>query len=144
RAENLVEEVHAAHADRAQRIAVIALGERDELALLGLSPLLPMLEGHLQRDFHRRAAAVRVEDLGEAVLAGSEARLRRARDQLGGKLDRRRRAEAEQRGVGDVLELQAVGAVAFWAVLAVDVDPQGRDGVEVLAPPRIEPAAAAR
>src|SRR5207244_30322 len=48
-----------------------------------------------------------------------------------------------QRGVRDVLELQADGAVDFGAVMAVDVDPQGRDGVEVLAPPRIEQPGAA-
>jgi len=43
-----------------------------------------------------------------------------------------------------VLELQADGAVDFRPVVAMHVDPQGRDRVEVLAPARVENPGAAR
>ena len=119
-----MEQIHAAHAHRTERVAVIALGQRDELALVGLAALLPVLEGHLQRNFHRGAAAVGIEHLGEAGLAMGEAGAGRTPDQLGGQLDGRRRSESQQRGVRHVLQLQLDRAVDLVAAVAVDVHPQ--------------------
>src|SRR5439155_25461076 len=134
----------APDADRAQRVAVVALRERDELALLRLAPLLPVLERHLQRDFHGCAAVVRIEDLGEAALARRKARPGSARYELRRQLDRWRRGEPEQRRVRHVLELQADGAVDLWPVVAMHGGPQGRDRVEILAPAGVEDPGAAR
>src|SRR3954465_14762981 len=63
RLEDLVEEVHPADADCAERVAVVRLAQRDELRLLRLAPQLPVLEGNLQRHFDRGGAGVRIEDL---------------------------------------------------------------------------------
>ena len=54
----LMEEVNAADRDGAQCVAVIAFAQRDELGLLLFSRELPILVGHLERDFDRRGSVV--------------------------------------------------------------------------------------
>ena len=62
RMEDLVEEIDAADADRADGVAVIGVGEREELLLLGAAALLLILEGDLERDLDGGRARVGVED----------------------------------------------------------------------------------
>ena len=45
---------NVAHGERAERLAVIAVGQRDEPALLGAPEVAPVVEAHLERDFDRR------------------------------------------------------------------------------------------
>src|SRR3954468_23307248 len=141
RLEDLVEEVHPADADRAERVAVVRLAQRDELRLLRLAPQLPVLEGDLQRHFDRGGARIRIEDLVQDRLSletGSPP------DELRGELDGRRRGEAEERRVRDVFELELHRGVDLGLAVPVDVHPQRRDGVEVLAPPGVEEPRTAR
>ena len=114
--EDLVEEIDAADADRADGVAVIGLGEREELLLLGAAALPPVLERDLERDLDRGRAGVAVEDARQAG--------RRDLDQPLGELDRRLVGEAEQRRVGDAIELRADGVVELAAAMAVHVDPE--------------------
>ena len=88
--------------------------------------VLPVLEGHLQRDLDRGRAGVRVEDPVEAR--------RRQLDQARRQLGRAGVGEAEHGGVGDSLELVANGLVDQRVAMAVDVAPQRRDAVQVAAP----------
>src|SRR3954468_17633763 len=141
RLEDLVEEVHPADADRAERVAVVRLAQRDELRLLRLAPQLPVLEGDLQRHFDRGGARVRIEDLVQDRLS---LELGSPPDELRGELDGRRRGEAEERRVRDVFELELHRGVDLRLAVPVDVHPQRRDGVEVLAPPGVEEPRAAR
>ena len=124
RAEDLVEEIHPADADRAERVAVVRLGERDEPGLARLAALAPMLERHFQSHLDRGRAAVGIEDLGQSGFVRRQAVSRRAPDQFRRQLDRRRRREAEERRVRDVLELQLDRAVDLAPVMPVDVHPQ--------------------
>ena len=141
RLEDLVEEVHPADAHRADRVAVVRLAQRHEARLPGLAALPPVLEGDLQRHFHRGRPRIGEEDLVELRLP---LEVGRAADQLRGQLDRGRRGEAEKRGVRHLLQLQPDGAVDLGLAVPVHVHPQRRDAVQVLAAERIEEPGAAR
>ena len=55
---DLLVERDIADGQRAQRLAVIAVGERDEPLLRGLADIAPVVEAHLHGDFHRGRAVV--------------------------------------------------------------------------------------
>ena len=61
----VAEERHVGHRERAQRLAVVAAGERDEAVLSGLARVAPVVERHLQRDLRRRGAVGAVEAVAE-------------------------------------------------------------------------------
>ena len=83
----------------------------------------PVLEGDLQRLLGGGGAVG-----GEQEVGSIDGHPRR---QCFGQLDGRHVAVAEQRGVGDLVELVAERLVELGDVVAERRDPQRRDGVEV-------------
>ena len=127
-----VEEVDAADRDRADRVPVVGVAQVDErgAAHVLAAALLPVLEGHLQRDLGRRRARVRVEDAAQPR--------RRDLDQARGQLGGARVGEPEHRRVGDLVELVAHRAVDERVAVAVDVAPERGDAVDVAAPVAVD------
>jgi hypothetical protein len=123
RAKERVEEVDAADRHRAQRVAVVAHAQADELVALRLAAVLEVLEGHLQRDLGRRRAVVGEEDAVQPR--------RRDPDQPLRQLDRAGVAEAEHRRVRDAVELRLHGCVDRRMAMPEHVAPQRRDAVDV-------------
>ena len=90
-----------------------------------LAALVPVLEGHLQRDLARRSSRCRSRRRGSARRGASV-------DEPLGQLDRAGGwREAEHRRVGDPVELVAHRGVDARVAVAVDVAPQRRDAVDV-------------
>ena len=54
-------ELHVADRQRAQRLAVVAVGERDEAGLSGSAVVAPIVKAHFDRHFHGGGAVVREE-----------------------------------------------------------------------------------
>src|SRR5262245_123176 len=131
-----MEVLDPADADIAERVAVVGAAKSEILGLLRsrIRPLPPELKGDLQRDLDRRRAIVGEEDVIESQ--------RGQLDELAGEFDRRHVGHAEQRAVGDLVELRADGLVEFRDAVAVNVAPQRRDAVDVpVAVEILEPAA---
>jgi len=63
----VAEEGDVGHRQRAERLAVVAAGEAEEAVLAGLAAVAPVVETHLQCDFHRRGAVGGVEAVAEFV-----------------------------------------------------------------------------
>ena len=82
-----------------------------------------VLVGDLEGDFDGRRTAVGIKDLVEPL--GARA------DELARQLDRRHAGKAQERGVGDAVELLANGPVDLGDAVPVDVAPQRRDAVEI-------------
>jgi hypothetical protein len=120
-----VEEVDPSHRDRADRVPVVGVAQRDEAGPPGIlaAGLLPVLERHLERDLGRGRAGVGVEDAGQAGRGELHQPFRQ--------LDRRRVAEPEHGRVGDAVELGPDGAVDVVVAVAVHVAPQRGDAVDV-------------
>ena len=102
----------------------------------GFGPLPPVLKRHLQGDLDGGGAVVGVEDVVEAG--------RRQFDEAAGQADGGDVGDAQQRAMGDGVELFADGGVDLGDAMAVDVAPQRRDAVEVLAAVEIDEEAAVR
>ncbi len=115
-------EVAAAHRQGADGLAVIGLGDGDEAGLLADADLLPVLEAHLQGDFHRRGAVVGKEDLGQPR--------RRQGAEPGGEFHPRLVGEAGEDVVGDLFGLCGQGAIEAGMAVAEEIDPPGGDAVE--------------
>ncbi len=113
-----VEEIDAAHRDRADRVAVVGVAQVNEggAPCVLAAALLLELEGHLQRDLGRGRAGLRVEDAREA----RRRQLDQPRRQLGGAGV----GEAEHRRVGDPVQLLAQSLVDPAVAMAVHVAPQ--------------------
>ena len=103
RVKDLMEEIDTPGAHRADGVAVIGLGERQELLLFRTASLAPVLEGHLEGDLGRGRSAVREEDLRQP--GGGDT------DQSFGELDGRDVAQAKQGRVRDAVELGTDGGV---------------------------------
>ena len=128
-----VEEIDATHRHRPEGVAVVAVVEREERGPALDAPVLPVPERHLEGDLHRAGPGLAVEDLVQAGWG--------ERHQLRGQLDRGHARQAQQRRVGHPAELPDDGFVDLRDRVAVDVDPQRRDAVEVAAPVGVdEPA----
>jgi hypothetical protein len=119
-----VEEVDAADADRAERVAVVALGDVRVAGTL-LPALRGGLERHLDRGLDGRRAVAREEHLGQVR--------RGARDQALGQLDARFVGAAEERRVVEPAQLVAHGLVELGDGVTVHVDPERGVAVEVAA-----------
>ncbi len=117
-----VEELDAAHGDRADRVAVVGVSQSDE-AGPALAALVPVLVGHLERDLGGGGAGVRVEDARQAG--------RSDLDEPSRQVDRRGVAEAEHGGVGDPVKLVAQRGVDARMAVPVDVAPERGDAVDV-------------
>jgi hypothetical protein len=83
------------------------------------------LEGHLQGDFDCGGPIVRKEDVVQPA--------RRDFDEAASQLDGRWMRRAEQRDVGDLVELVTNGRVDGRMAMTMNVAPQAADAVEVLA-----------
>jgi hypothetical protein len=118
-----MEELDAAHGDRAQRVAVVAVGQADEARAPPLAALVVELVGHLERDLARRRAVVGEEHAAEPL--GREV------DQALGQLGRRGVRQAEHGRVRDAIELVLDGDVDGRVAVAVHVAPQRGDAVDV-------------
>ena len=115
-----------AHRHRAHRIAVVGVFERDDFLFPRPSAILPILQGQLQRDFHRGRAVIREKNVAQR--RGNN--FAQARRKLFGRLVRKSREEDvfEPRGLfGDGLRDGRMR-------VAVNVDPPGRNRVQNLAP----------
>ena len=94
-----MKEVDVAHADGADRIAMIGELQMDKCILgAGRVSLLPVLDGHFERDFHRRRSIVRVKHSREAF--GSDP------NQGSREFYCRWIGEPEQRGMCDLIQLR--------------------------------------
>ena len=120
-----VEAVDPAHRHGAERVAVVAVRERDERGPpCVLSPsLAPVLERHLQRHLGGRRPGVGEEDPAQA----RRGELDQARRERGGAA----MGQPEHRRMGDPLELVADRAVDQRMAVPVDVAPKRRDSVDV-------------
>ena len=122
RLEPRVEDVDPANAHRAERIAVISLGQADEARARRLAAKLPVLEGHLDADLHGRGTVVRIENLGKA--GGSdlhEALCEQCRPVVG---------KPQLGRVFQSVHLGLDGLVDLLPAVAVDVGPDRGDAVE--------------
>ena len=111
---------------RPEGVAMVGAFHRDDPALGVLADELPVLERKLQRDLDGVAAVVGEEAAWEGAV--------REPGQVGGELGRDRVVQAEQRHVGDLVELIAEGAVQVRVVMAMDVRPDRGVAVEVALP----------
>ncbi len=102
---------------------MVGVGECNEVGFVGFSLDLPILVSELEGDFDRRRAVVGVKDFGEA--AGCDI------GETGGQEHGGDVSEAEQRAMGDAVELCLHGCVYQWVCVSVDIDPKRRDSVEV-------------
>ena len=129
----LVEPVDAADRDGPDRVAVVGVLQPHERRPV-LAPVAPVGVGHLQRHLHRGGAVLGEEHPLEPA--------RRQRHEAGGQLDGRRVGQAQERGVGQAAELLHDGGVDGPDAVAVHVDPQRGDTVEVAAPFGVDQLAA--
>ena len=127
----LMKEGDASDADRAERVAVVGLSEMHEPRLF-LKPAafqLPILKGHLQRDFHRGRAIVGIEDARQAAW--------RDVNELFGQLNRRHIGKAEKCGMGDPAELGPQSPIQCRVPMTVKVDPNRGDAIQETIPARV-------
>ena len=127
-----VEEVDPADRDGPHGVPVVGVAQADVRGALGrlAALLLPVLEGHLERDLGRRRPGVRVEDPVESRRRD----LDQPRRELGGGAV----GEAQHRRVGDAVELVADRLVDPGVPVAVDVAPERRDAVDVASAVRVD------
>ena len=111
---------------RAEGIAVVGAFHRDDPSLGVPSDELPILERKLQRDLDGVAAVVRIE--------ATRQRTARQSGEIFGELGGDRVVQAEERHVGNLLELLAEGAVQVRIVVAMDVRPDRGVTVQVALP----------
>ena len=128
RREHRGEAVDAAHADGAERVAVIGLADRDKPRPLWLRRigLQPVLKRHLECRLDGAGTVAREEDLLEA--GGGHL------DEPSCKLDRCGVGEAEVCGVGHLAQLRHDRGVEPRVAVAVDVAPHAGRAIEVAAP----------
>ncbi len=127
----------AAHRQRAQGLAVVAVAERDVAGLLRLAQVAPVMGGHLQRHFHRRAAVVGVKAAVQALGGDGAELFRQPHHRLMG--------EAAEHDVIELVELFLQPRHDVRMAVAEDVGPPGTDRVEIaLALEILEPHALCR
>ena len=124
RTEDPMEQLDAAHADRAERVAVIGVAEPQELLLRGATAELPVLERLLERDLDRRRARVRIEHARQRRAA--RPRAARPPSRMPGSCDSPRNVECAMRS-----SCIAQRLIQPRVVVAVNVAPQRADAIEV-------------
>ncbi len=125
RPEHGVKPLDAADAHAPQGVAVVGVAQGEVAGLFRprIGPLPPILEGHFQGHFDGRGPVVGEEHVGQAR--------RRQIDQPPGELDGRRVRRAQERDVGDAVQLRADGRIQPRMAMAVDIAPQAADAVDV-------------
>jgi len=119
----VAEDRHVGHAQRAERLTVVAVLQADEAVARALPRVAVGMEAHLERDLHRRGT-VRAE---EAV---SEHAARQP-DQPLGQLHRRAVRGAGQHGVLQHVQLRLDRGVDMRIGMAEQVDPPRAGAVQV-------------
>ncbi len=125
RVEHVGAEAAVAHRERADGVAVVGAAEREVGRAAGDPLVGPVLEGDLEGLLDGRGAVRGEQEAGVVD--------RHPRGERLGQLDGRHVAVAEERRVGDPVELVTDGLVELGDVVAERGDPQRRDGVEVAA-----------
>src|SRR5262249_34440254 len=121
--------------ERAEGLAVITVGQRDETALSAPTDVAPVVEAHFHRDLDRGGAVVGVETAGEPRW--------RDRGQGFGERNHRLVSEAGEDHLLQTLELLAHRGVDPRVGVAEEIHPPGADGVEIaLAVVVLEPGTA--
>jgi hypothetical protein len=118
----ILEQRDVGHAERADRLAVIAAGDAHEFALVPLAAIAPRVEAHLQRDLDGRCAVRREERVAE--------RARGERMQPLGEFDRRLVRAAGEHRVLERVELVLQRGVDVRIRMAEQVHPPRADRVE--------------
>ena len=113
---------------RAERLAVIAAGQRDE-ARAPAAAVLPVVEAELERDFDRARAVVGIEHAAQRTRGVG--RFRRDAHQRLGKLDRRLVREAGQHHVVEPVELRLQCRDDARVAVAEQARPPRADRVEI-------------
>ena len=113
------------HAHRANRIAVIALRQVKKAILLStrMRPLLPVLKRHLNRNFNRSRATIRIKNPAETP--------RRNLHQLLRKLNSRNIGQAQQRAMRHAVELRANSPVNLRNAMPIHIAPHRRKAIEI-------------
>ncbi len=113
---------------------MIAVGQRDEATLGGVSNVAPVVEAHLHRNFHGGGAIVGIEAAGESPRRDSHQSFRQVNDGLV--------CESGEDHLLETSELCGDGRVDPSVGVAEQVDPPGADRVQVaLAGKVLEPHA---
>ncbi len=129
----LVEQTAGADRHAADGIAVIGVLQRQD-AVTRLARIAPVAERHLERDLHRRGAAVGEEDMLQPRRRDGD---QTAREALGGGV-----GEAGEDHLVEPVGLLLDGGDDVRVAMAVGDDPPRRDGIEDAAPVRrFEPRA---
>jgi hypothetical protein len=115
----------AAHRQRAQRVAVVALAPRDEVRALRLADLHEILARHLQRRLHRLGAAAHQVHVAHALGRGA--------DQLVGQLLGHFAGEEAGVRVGQPVDLRVHGGQHLGVRMAERRHRRAARGVEVFA-----------
>ena len=108
---------------RPDRLAVVAVAQADEFALVAETAVLPAVETHLQRDLDGRRAIAREEGVTQRAASACRQSL--------GQLHRRRVGTAGQHHVFQRVQLVLESGIDACVGVAEQIDPPGAGGVEV-------------
>ena len=122
---SFMEERNPADADGAERVAVVGLSKMEEFCFVRtlLALVSPILEGHLERNLHRRRAIVRIKHSREAG--------RGEPNQLFRQGDGRRIGYAQHGRVRNPAELCGQGPIECRLSVAMEIDPDRRNAVKI-------------
>ena len=126
----IAEHRHIGHGQRANGLAVVAVAQADEFALVRLAPVAPRMKAHLQRDLDGRGAVAGKE----GVAQGATGQCR----ELFCQLDRGRMGAAGQHDVGQGFQLVRDGGADTGIRVPEQVDPPRAVGVEIAPPFQVE------
>ncbi len=112
-----------AHGQRAQRLAVIAVGQRNEPSFRGLAAVAPEMEAHLHGHFHRCRTIVREE-------AARQSRWSQAKQGFG-HIHRGFMGEAGENHMLEFFELPVYGSADRGIGMPEQIHPPGADGIQI-------------
>src|SRR6185295_4658900 len=126
-----MEEFDVADADGADGIAMVSQLQMEKRVLgagIGAS-LLPVLDRHFERDFDRRRSIIGIKYTRQSF--GCDL------NQGPRELNRRRIGESEQGGMRNLIQLLLDRTVERRITVAMQIDPDGRNPIEIPLPFRI-------
>jgi hypothetical protein len=126
----IAEHRHIGHGQRANGLAVVAVAQADEFALVRLAPVAPRMKAHLQRDLDGRGAVAGKEGVAQGATG--------QRRELFCQLDRGRMGAAGQHDVGQGFQLVRDGGADTGIRVPEQVDPPRAVGVEIAPPFQVE------
>ena len=125
-----MERIDPAEARRPHRVAVVGMREREESVALQLPPVLAALHRHLDRTLNGRAPVVGKKDARQRL----RCILRPKRHQFFREPDRLWVGESQKRSVRHALQLLTNCGVDLRVPMSVQIGPNGRVAVDILAP----------